>query len=318
MSVHTAINPTVSFDRYRTFSFGSAEAPPRGYASSPWSPEVRRHVQPLIAATLAQRGYESTPEKGDLVIMFGSGRRTVAVHESSEVGDPSWLPSDENGTAVERSLAIDAFDASTGAWVWHGSSQAEIDPDRANDGMLQRSVSALLAAFPSTKALTASTTTSAASLDVPLNDGQIARLISDIDAARISIAKVAESRASGPQVRAFAMRMERAHVGSEDRLGALMKAEGIAPAVSSIDTELTVESRAQELTLMARSGSDFDMNYVAAQGLSYLYVLHVFDDELLPAVKNATLRSELVETRAELAIQKTAADDLWASLGYTE
>jgi hypothetical protein len=150
VAIHTATNPAVSFDRYRTFSFGAAESPPRGYTTSPWSPEVRDRVQPLIVAGLTQRGYASASGKGDLVIMFGSGRRTVAVHESSGMaGD--WLPDDENGNFVERSLVIDAFDATSGVRVWHGSSHAEIDPARVNQGMLRRSVTALVATFPIAK-----------------------------------------------------------------------------------------------------------------------------------------------------------------------
>jgi hypothetical protein len=150
VTVHAATNPAVSFDRYRTFTFGAPESPRAGYITSPSSPEVRDRLQPLITAGLTQRGYELAVGKGDLVITFGSGRRSVAVHESSGMGG-EWLPDDENGTVVERSLAIDAFDAASGVRVWHGSSHAEIDPARVNQGMLQRAVTALFASFPMAK-----------------------------------------------------------------------------------------------------------------------------------------------------------------------
>jgi len=146
--IHTATNPAASFARYRSFSFGSAEAPPRGYTASAWSPEVRGRVQPLITAALAARGYSATPESGDLVIRFGSGRRTVAIRESGDTGGDTWLPNDENGSIVERSLVVDAFDARTGVRVWHGSSSTEIDPDHVSQALLERTVSGLIAAFP--------------------------------------------------------------------------------------------------------------------------------------------------------------------------
>jgi hypothetical protein len=82
-TVHTVSNPEASFDHYRTFSFGAAEGLPRGYATSPWSAEMRRRIQPLIVAALTQRGYSLASGKGDLVIRFGSGRRVVTVQEAT-------------------------------------------------------------------------------------------------------------------------------------------------------------------------------------------------------------------------------------------
>jgi hypothetical protein len=150
VSIHTAVNPSASFDHYQTFSFGPAEGPPRGFTMSPRSAEVQRRLQPLIMAALVQRGYAPASGKPDFFILFGSGRRTVAIHETSGIGG-DWLPDDENGDFVEGSLVIDAFDGARGGRIWHGASRAQIDPDHVDDALLQRSVSALLASFPSAK-----------------------------------------------------------------------------------------------------------------------------------------------------------------------
>jgi hypothetical protein len=160
MSVRTATNPAAAFDRYRTFSFGAAEGSPKGYAVSAWSPEVRSRVQPLIAAALAERGYTPSSGTGDLIIRFGSGRRAFTVEEAtppegdqSEMGEPHF-----DYEEVDRALVIDALDGTNGARVWHGSSRAEIDPTRVNQGMLRRSVSALFASFPHAPAALGETT----------------------------------------------------------------------------------------------------------------------------------------------------------------
>jgi hypothetical protein len=50
---------------------------------------------------------------------------------------------------VEGALVIDAFDARSGVRVWHGSSRAEIKPDRVDEALLQTSVAEVLASFPS-------------------------------------------------------------------------------------------------------------------------------------------------------------------------
>jgi hypothetical protein len=148
VSVRTATNPAASFDHYRTFSFGPAEGPPRGYQPSSRSPEVQRLLEPLITAGLTQRGYASASGKGDLFIDYGFGRRAVVVHETSETPTASWLPDDENATFVEGSLVIDAYDASTGVRVWHGASRDQIDSSHIDNDLLQRSVKELMAAFP--------------------------------------------------------------------------------------------------------------------------------------------------------------------------
>jgi hypothetical protein len=147
ISIHTAANPAASFDRYRTFSFGPSEGPPTGYQMSPRSAEVQRRLQPLIAAALVQKAYVLAPEKGYLLIMFGSGLRDVSTHSVSSVGT-GWLPDDENADFVEGSLVIDAFDGSSGTRVWHGASRANITPERIDDARLQRSTQELLAPFP--------------------------------------------------------------------------------------------------------------------------------------------------------------------------
>jgi hypothetical protein len=152
--VQTATNPRASFDRYRTFSFGSPENPPRGYLPSPLSAEVRACVQPLIAAALLRKGYSLASEKGDLVIQFGSGRRVVHVEQAQvREGDQSLVQEPHfDYDVVEGSLVIDAFDATNGVRVWHGASRGEIHPERVDVALLQTSVTELLASLPTARA----------------------------------------------------------------------------------------------------------------------------------------------------------------------
>jgi hypothetical protein len=145
--VHMAINPAASFNHYRTYSFGPAEGPPAGYKTSPRSDELQRRLLSLIATDLEKKGYAPAAGKGDVVIMFGSGRREVATHDESDI-TAEWIPDDENADFVEGSLVIDAFDGAKGTKVWHGASLAKINPDKLDEQRLRRSVDELVAAFP--------------------------------------------------------------------------------------------------------------------------------------------------------------------------
>ena len=149
--VHSAVNPAASFDHYRTFSLGPAEAAPAGYQGSPRSAEVRRRLTPVISAALAGKGYTEATGKGDLLVLFGSGRREVAIPQGSSSVTAEWLPDDEDTDFVEGALVIDVYDGATGVRVWHGASRASINPARPDDTHLDRSAMALLANFPSAK-----------------------------------------------------------------------------------------------------------------------------------------------------------------------
>jgi hypothetical protein len=144
---HTATNPAGAFEAYKTFYFGASEGPPAGYEWSPRTTEVQRRARTLISLALTERGYREVPAKGDILIMFGSGRREVSVHGVSGLGT-GWLPDDEDRDFVEGALVIDAFDGAVGNKIWHGAAQASIDPDRTDEQQLRRAVETLVASFP--------------------------------------------------------------------------------------------------------------------------------------------------------------------------
>lgn len=150
VEVRTVVSPSAAFGKYRTFSIGVPESAPRGYSPSPWPTVTRSFLGAMIQTGLGARGYAPVADHGDLVVRFGSGRKVVAVHETTPPeGDQSELESPHfDYPEVDGALMLDAFDGTTGARVWHGASRAVIDPDRLNRRVLQRAVSAMLASFP--------------------------------------------------------------------------------------------------------------------------------------------------------------------------
>ncbi len=150
-TVHAEANPAARFDHYRTFSFGTPETAPRGYAMAARPVEVERRLKGLVEAALTEKGYvPSSTARGDIVVVFGAGQRDVQTHQESEVG-AEWLPSDENSDSTQGKLVVDIFDGAKSMRVWHGSSRETVNPDRINEQRLQAYVHELFSSFPEAK-----------------------------------------------------------------------------------------------------------------------------------------------------------------------
>jgi hypothetical protein len=138
--VQTVGAASLPFAQYRTFAFGLAERPPPPYAVSERSFEVERRAQTLIVGELTRKGYASSGQgKGDFLVRFSVGYAKADTPEGYEGPKQS---------AHLGELVIDAFDGSSSAQVWHGAAEAQIDPQKINDSLLQTAVQQVLAKFP--------------------------------------------------------------------------------------------------------------------------------------------------------------------------
>ena len=143
--VQTVGAASAPFAQYRTFAFGLAERPPAPYAVSERSFEVERRAQALIVAELTKRGYALSGQgRGDFLVRFSVG------YAKETIPQPGATEGSGNPTQYANvgELVIDAFDASSSAQVWHGAAEAQIDPQKINDRLLQTAVQQMLAKFP--------------------------------------------------------------------------------------------------------------------------------------------------------------------------
>jgi hypothetical protein len=143
--VQTVMSADAPFARYHTFSFGLAESPPAGSYLSPASLEAEHALRPLVGVALARRGYAEDAGKADFVVRLGAGGADVA--DSSTEG---FFSDDFGGAQVTPglSVAIDMYDAATGAHVWHGATVVTLDRGRLGDKLLERVVASAFAEFP--------------------------------------------------------------------------------------------------------------------------------------------------------------------------
>ena len=143
-AVQTIGAASVPSARYRTFAFGLAEPPAAPYALSARSFEVERRLEPFIVAELTKKGYALSEGNADFLVRFSAGNAEVPIPQPGET--------EGNGGPTEYvhvgEIVIDAFDGSSRAQVWHGAAEAQINPQRINEHLLQTAVRQMLAKFP--------------------------------------------------------------------------------------------------------------------------------------------------------------------------
>lgn len=134
-----------TFTAYRTFGFRIAGEPPFPSEVSARSFEVGRRMHDLVAKALARKGYREVDTSPDFWVRLSSGT----------LEDPGASPAGEGYTVDEprflSEMVLDAFDGSTAQQVWHGTAQAEIDPQRINEraiGAIGAAMRQMLAPFP--------------------------------------------------------------------------------------------------------------------------------------------------------------------------
>ena len=136
-----------AFAKYHTFGFRPGEQPVAPFEVSARAFEVERRMRPLIVSELLRKGYaeQAGQDKPDFVVVFGLGYAKEAVPPVDQPGGAGPAAA----TPIERGrLAIDAFDTATDTQVWHGIAEAEINPEKIDDQLVQTAVRQILAPFP--------------------------------------------------------------------------------------------------------------------------------------------------------------------------
>jgi len=131
-----------------------------------------------------------------------------------------------------------------------------------------------------------------------LSDAQIFGVLAWESRGEINVANLAPTRASDPQVLAFAQMMITDHTQALNRGTALASTYGLTPAASPTSQSLDASAASTVATLTALSGPTFDRAYIQSQVDMHTTVLRLIDEQLLPSATLPQLRSELTTTRA--------------------
>jgi hypothetical protein len=124
MGVSSHVERGVDFSRYRSFTWGPADALPTGDPRLDNNPFFKDHVQGAVEKQLAARGIElTTTGTPDLLIHYHANiRKRIAIDRSAHAYDycsgANCPP--ETITYEEGTLVLDFIDARTDRLIWRG------------------------------------------------------------------------------------------------------------------------------------------------------------------------------------------------------
>jgi putative membrane protein len=148
-----------------------------------------------------------------------------------------------------------------------------------------------------------------------LNDAQIAHIVVTANQVDIDAGKVAKTKASNEDVKAFAHRMISDHTDVNRQAKELVKKLNVKPQDNPISKSLKADGKKNLAELKPLRGDAFDKAYIDNEVNLHKQVIDVADTKLVPNVKNEELKALLEKVRPSLVSHLEHAQKLQSSLG---
>lgn len=148
----------------------------------------------------------------------------------------------------------------------------------------------------------------------PLTEAQIAAVLTEANDVDIENGKMAEKRASNPDVKAFGERMVKDHRQSNDSAAALVKRLNMKPEGSPMRETIKASGKDSKKKLGDLKGADFDRAYIDGEVAMHNMLLQSIDKDMMPVVKNEELRALLEKNRPIIASHLEHAKTLQGQL----
>jgi putative membrane protein len=126
-----------------------------------------------------------------------------------------------------------------------------------------------------------------------LSDPQIAHIAYTAGVIDISAAKLAESKASNKEVKAFAADMVRDHEAVNKQALDLVKKLNVKPEDNDTSKALSKQAADKRAELDKLSGAAFDKAYIANEVAYHKTVNGALETQLIPSASNAELKNLL-------------------------
>jgi len=147
------------------------------------------------------------------------------------------------------------------------------------------------------------------------NDAQIASIVVTANTVDIDAGKLAESKSSNAEVKAFAQRMITDHSGVNKSAVDLVTKLKVTPQDNPTSESLKSGGEKNVANLTGLSGAAFDKAYIDHEVTYHQQVLDAVDKTLIPSAKNEELKALLVKVRPAFVAHLDHAKMIQAQIG---
>jgi len=146
------------------------------------------------------------------------------------------------------------------------------------------------------------------------SDAQIAAIVVTANQVDIDAGKLAESKGSSGDVKAFAKQMITDHSGVNKQAVALVTKLKVTPEDNATTKSLKAGGADNVKSLEKLSGAAFDRAYIDHEVVYHDQVLDAIDKTLIPSAQNAELKALLVAVRPAFVAHRDHARSIQAEL----
>jgi len=154
---------------------------------------------------------------------------------------------------------------------------------------------------------------SSASAQKP-TDAQIAHIVVTANQVDIDAGKLAASKATNPEVKAFGEQMVKDHTGVNKQATDLAARLKLKPEDNPTSQSLNAGGAKNLATLKGLSGAAFDKAYISNEVTYHQAVLDAMDKTLIPSAQNAELKGLLEKVRPAFVAHLEHAKHIQSSL----
>jgi putative membrane protein len=147
------------------------------------------------------------------------------------------------------------------------------------------------------------------------NDAQIAAIVVAANQVDIDAGKLAESKGSNAEVKAFGKQMVTDHSGVNKQAVALVTKLKVKPEDNPTSESLKKGGEDNLKNLKTLSGAAFDKAYIEHEVAYHQQVLDALDKTLIPSAQNAELKNLLVTVRPAFVAHLEHAKMVQGKLG---
>jgi putative membrane protein len=148
-----------------------------------------------------------------------------------------------------------------------------------------------------------------------VNDAQIAAIVVTANQVDIDAGKLARSRATNAEVKAFAERMVTDHTGVNKSATELVTKLKVTPQDNPTSQSLKAGGEKNLAGLKSLEGAAFDKAYIDHEVAYHQQVLDAMDKTLIPSASHADLKALLVKVRPAFVAHLEHAKQIQSALG---